>query len=222
MPGLSDLTSAERARLLAKPEGELGVALGEVMNQTNANLIETVYRRLRLQPRQSVLEIGFGNGHTAPLLIQQADALTYTGIEIAQTMVAEATAFNHALIDAGRTTFQLAPAEAMPFGDGTFDAALAVNVIYFWSDAVRALTEICRVLRPGGLSIVASMDHATAAAAPFYRAEFGFRIHEANDLTAMHRTAGFAAVDIEPFDEMTKLGDGTPFARHYHLVIAAR
>ena len=220
MPSLSDLTPAERARLLAKPEGELGIALGEVMNQTNSNLIQTVYRRLRLQPRQSVLEIGFGNGHTAPLLIQQADALTYTGIEIAQTMVAEATVFNQNLIDAGQTTFHLAPAEAMPFGDATFDAALAVNVIYFWSDAVRALTEICRVLRPGGLSIVASMDRATAAAAPFYRAEFGFRIHEANDLAAMHRMAGFAAVDIEPFDEMTKLGDGTPFARHYHLVIA--
>jgi SAM-dependent methyltransferase len=222
MTSLSDLTPAERARLLGKPEGELGIALGEVMNQTNAKLIETVYRRLRLQPRQSVLEIGFGNGHTAPLLIKQADALTYTGVEIARTMVAEATAFNQALIDAGETTFHLAPAEAMPFGDATFDAALAVNVIYFWREAVRTLTEICRVLRPGGLSIVASMDSATAAAAPFYRAEFGFRIYEANELAAMHRSAGFAAVDIEPFDEMTKLGDGTPFARHYHLVVARR
>ena len=102
------------------------------------------------------------------------------------------------------------------------DLALAVNVIYFWRDAVRALTEICRVLRPGSLSIVASMDSATAAKAPFYRAEFGFQIHEESELAAMHRAAGFAAVDIEPFDEMTKLGDGTPFARHYHLVIASR
>src|SRR5262249_37900653 len=176
MPGLSDLTPAERARLLAKPEGELGIALGTVMNQTNANLIETVYRRLGLQPRQSILEIGFGNGHTAPLLIQQADALTYTGIDIAQTMVAEATAFNQALIDSGQMTFYLAPAEAIPFGDATFDAALAVNVIYFWSDAVRALAEIYRVLRLGGLSIVASIDRATAATAPFYRSEFGFRV----------------------------------------------
>jgi hypothetical protein len=48
MPSLSDLTPAERAHLLAKPEGELGIALGQVMNKTNANLIETVYRRLRL------------------------------------------------------------------------------------------------------------------------------------------------------------------------------
>jgi len=150
MTSLSDLTPAERARLLGKPEGELGIALGQVMNQTNAKLIDTVYRRLRLQPRQSVLEIGFGNGHTVPLLIQQAGALTYTGIEIARTMVAEATAFNQVLIDAGQATFRLAPAEAMPFGDATFDAALAVNVIYFWRDAVRVLTEICRVLRPGG------------------------------------------------------------------------
>jgi SAM-dependent methyltransferase len=128
----------------------------------------------------------------------------------------------HPLVDAERAKFQLAAAEAIPFPDGSFDRAVAINVVYFWSDPVQALTEIRRVLRPGGLSIVAGMDSATAAAAPFYRAEFGFHIREADDLTAIHRAAGFTAVDIEPFDEMTKLGDGTPFARHYHLAIATR
>src|SRR5215472_16352711 len=128
---LPTLPPPDRPPLLGKPEAKLGIAPAQVMNQTNAKLIETVYRRLRIQPGQSVLEIGFGNGHTAPLLIQQADSLTYTGIDISQTMVAEATAFNHALIDTGRVTFHLAPAEAMPFADATFDAALAINVIYF-------------------------------------------------------------------------------------------
>jgi SAM-dependent methyltransferase len=137
-------------------------------------------------------------------------------------MVTEATSFNRELIDAGQANFHLASAEAMPFGDATFDAALAINVIYFWPDVVTALAEICRVLRPGGLSIVASMDRGTAAAAPFYRAEFGFHIREADELAAMHREAGFAAAEIEPFDEITQLGDGTPFARHYHLVVASR
>jgi ubiquinone/menaquinone biosynthesis C-methylase UbiE len=222
MASLAELTPAERARLLGKPEGELGIAIGGVMNQTNARLIETVYRRLGPQTGQSVLEIGFGNGHTVPLLMQQADALSYVGIDIAETMIAEANGFNRALIDAGRAAFHLASAEAIPCPDGTFDRACAINVVYFWTDPVRVLTEIRRVLRPGGFSIIAGMDTATAAAAPFYRAEFGLHVREADELIGMHRDAGFALVEAEPFDEMTKLGDGTPFARHYHLVIATR
>lgn len=89
---MSDLTPAERARLLGKPEGDLGIAISEVMNQTNARIIETVYRRLRLQSGHSVLEIGFGNGRTVPLLMEQADGLTYVGIDIAEAMVAKPTA----------------------------------------------------------------------------------------------------------------------------------
>jgi SAM-dependent methyltransferase len=219
---LSELTPADRARLLGKPEGELGIAIGGVMNQTNARIIETVYRRLGLQIGQSVLEIGFGNGHTVPLLMQQADALSYVGIDIAETMIAEASSFNRALIDAGRAAFHLASAEAIPCSDGTFDRACAINVVYFWTDPVRALTEIHRVLRPDGFSIIAGMDTATAAAAPFYRAQFGLHVREADELVDLHRLAGFSAIEVEPFDEMTKLGDGTPFARHYHLMIATQ
>jgi ubiquinone/menaquinone biosynthesis C-methylase UbiE len=222
MPSLSELTPAERARLLGRPEGELGIALGGVMNQTNAKIIETVYRRLGLQSGHSVLEIGFGNGRTVPLLMQQADALSYVGIDIAKTMLGEASSFNRTLIEGGRATFHLASAEAIPCPDGTFDRACAVNVVYFWTDPVRVLTEIRRVLRPGGFSIIAGMDTATAAAAPFYRAEFGLHVREADELIGMHRDAGFAAIEVEPFDEITKLGDGTPFARHYHLAIASR
>jgi ubiquinone/menaquinone biosynthesis C-methylase UbiE len=222
MPSLAELTPEERARLLGKPEGELGIAISGVMNQTNATIIETVYRRLGLQHGQNVLEIGFGNGHTVPLLMQQADSLSYTGIDISETMLGEASRFNRALIDVGRAQFQLASAEAIPCPDGTFDRACAVNVVYFWADPVRALTEIRRVLRPGGVSIIAGTDGATAARYPFYRPEFGFHIREADELIALHRTAGFVSVEIEPFDEVTKGADGSPFPRHYHLAIATR
>lgn len=222
MADLTALTPAERARLLGKPEGELGIAISGVMNQTNAKVIETVYRRLGLQHGQTVLEIGFGNGHTVPSLMQQADALTYVGIDISETMLGEASSFNRALIDVGRARFQLASAEAIPCPDSTFDRACAVNVVYFWTDPVRVLTEIRRVLRPGGFSIVAGTDGATAARYPFYRPEFGFQVREADELIALHRAAGFTAVEIEPFDEVTKGADGSPFPRHYHLAVATR
>jgi ubiquinone/menaquinone biosynthesis C-methylase UbiE len=147
---LAELTPAERARLLSKPEGELGVALGESMNNTNAKVTEAVYRRLRCQSGDRVLEIGFGNGRLLPLLIQQADALSYAGIDISETMVAEAARFNRALVDAGRARFRLASAEAIPYPDASFDRAVAVNVVYFWADPVRVLSEMRRVLRQSG------------------------------------------------------------------------
>ncbi len=219
MANLADLTPAERARLLGKPEGELGIAIGAVMNQTNANVIDAVYRRLSLQAGQAVLEIGFGNGHTVPLLMKQADGLTYLGIDIAETMVAEATAFNRGLVDAGHARFNVASAAVIPCSDASIDRVCAINVVYFWPDPIPVLAEIHRVLRPGGLSIIVGVDGVTAARFPFYRAEFGFRVREADELIALHRAAGFASIEIEPFDEVTKMPDGTPFPRHYHLAV---
>jgi SAM-dependent methyltransferase len=222
MASLVDLKPAERARLLSKPEGELGIAIGKVMNETNAKIISTVYHRLGLKVGHRVLEIGFGNGQTVPLLMQLADELNYVGIEISATMVAEASAFNRDLVQTGRATFDLASAEAIPANDASFNRALAVNVVYFWPDPVQVLAEIRRVLRPGGFSIVAGIDTATAASVPLYRAEYGFRVHDADALIAFHREAGFSDVVVEPFDEITKLGDGRPLSRHYHCVIAQR
>ena len=222
MPSLSELTPAEGARLLAKPEGELGIAIGESMNKNNAPVIEAVYRRLRMQTGQCVLEIGFGNGRTVPLLMQQADRLTYIGIDIAETMVVEATAFNRELIDLGRVNFYLASSEAIPSADASIDRACAINVVYFWPDPVRVLAEIRRVLRPGVFSVVAGIDVATAAEAPFSRVEFGFRAREADELIDLHRAAGFEAIEIEPFDYVSKRSDGTPWPRHYDLAIATR
>lgn len=220
MASLDELTPAERACLLSKPEGELGIAIGKNMNQTNGKLIETVYRRLGLEAGHSVLEIGFGNGRTVPLLMALADSLTYVGVDIAETMVEEARSFNRPLIEAGRATFHLASAASLPCSDASFNRVLAVNVIYFWPDPLRVLAEIRRVLRPNGFSIIAGMDSVTAATRPFYRAEYGFRIHDADALIAFHRQAGFTNVDLEPYDEITTASDGMPHARHYHIVIS--
>lgn len=221
MPTLVELTPAERARLLGKPEGELGIALGKVMNENNAQVIEAAYRRLGLQTGHSVLEIGFGNGHTVPLLMKQAETLNYVGIDISETMVAEATSFNQPLIDAGRAAFHFAAAGSLPCADASVDRAVAVNVIYFWPDPVHELSEIRRVLRPDGMSVIAATDAASATAYPFARAEFGFYAREADALVALHRQAGFSAVAIEPFDDMGRRPDGTTFARHYHFVVAS-
>jgi SAM-dependent methyltransferase len=65
-----------------------------------------------------------------------------------------------------------APAEALPFADGEFDAALAQLVVHFMSDPVAGLREMARVTRPGGVVAACVWDHAgeRSPLAVFWRA----------------------------------------------------
>jgi SAM-dependent methyltransferase len=154
MIDLTKLDPATTARHLRKPEGEIGRTLADSMSERNWSVYEAGYKRLGVQAGERLFEVGFGNGKLAPRLLALARGVTYTGIDFSETMVGEAEAFNRGLIEAGRAAFRFASVEEIPFAAGSFDRALTVNTIYFWPEPVRALAEIRRVLRPGGLLLV--------------------------------------------------------------------
>jgi ubiquinone/menaquinone biosynthesis C-methylase UbiE len=218
---LSSLTPAEMAGMLGKPEGEVGRAVGEMMNRANANITSAVYQRLMLRNNDRVLEIGFGNGRLLPALMALASDLTYVGLDRAETMVAEATACNADLVAAGRAAFRLGLAEAIPCKDESFDRVFAVNVVYFWPEPVRALAEMRRVLRPGGLSIVAAIASSPGdEPPPFARPEYGFHRRSRETLLALHRDAGFSNVLVDDCNEMAPLPDGSTRKRSYAIILA--
>lgn len=221
MVDLNALAPSEMARLLGKPEGEAGRAVGERLNRVNADITTAVYRRLQLRPSDRVLEIGFGNGKLLTALLACADDLTYVGVDISETMVTEAIAFNAELVAAGQASFRLAPAEAIPCPDQSFDKVFAVNVIYFWPDPVRALAEMRRVLRPDGMSVIAAVKPDTdQPPPPFAREEYGFRVRDAATVVTLHRDAGFGQIELEDYEEISTRPDGTPWKRRYSIVIA--
>ena len=65
-------------------------------------------------------------------------------------MIATARRRNRALIEQGRVAVVAASADAMPFADASFDKAMAMHTLYFWDPAEPCLSEIARVLGPGG------------------------------------------------------------------------
>jgi SAM-dependent methyltransferase len=218
---LNALPPAEMARLLGKPEGEAGRAIGERLNRVNADITAAVYQRLQLREGDHVLEIGFGNGRLLPALLAYADDLTYVGLDIAETMVTEAIAFNAELVAAGQASFRLASAEAVPCPDESFDKVFAVNVIYFWPDPVKALSEMRRMLRSGGMSVIAAVKPDTdQPPPPFAREEYGFRVRDGATVAALHRDAGFGYIELDDYEEITTRPDGTPWTRRYAIVIA--
>jgi ubiquinone/menaquinone biosynthesis C-methylase UbiE len=218
---VSKLAPAELASHLGNPSGEVGLAVGEYMNRVNMKLSEDAYRRLDLQPEDHVLEIGVGNGLFIDSLLKAAPGVRYTGVDISETMLAEAAKANPVAVKNGEVNLLLASVDDMPLDDGSIDRAVTVNCIYFWPDAVSALKKIRRVLKPAGCLLVAAISPETAATTPHFKLELGFRIYAADALEKMHRAAGFTSVSIDLYDEVVKRADGTPYPRKYFMVRAA-
>jgi ubiquinone/menaquinone biosynthesis C-methylase UbiE len=89
-----------------------------------------------------VLDLGSGSGVDALLAAKRGARVT--GVDMTADMVRVAA---EAARD--RTRFVRALAEALPFPDASFDAAITNGVLNLCPDKPRALSEIARVLRPG-------------------------------------------------------------------------
>ena len=107
----------------------------------------------------TIVDVGSGPGIYARDLALRGARVT--AVDSAPAMRTGAVAEAHA---AG-VTIDVADGEAnaLPFPDATFDAATLVQVIEYVPDAVGALREIARVLKPGGALLVCDTDWATAS-----------------------------------------------------------
>jgi SAM-dependent methyltransferase len=102
--------------------------------------------RLTDERRRTVLEIGCGPGRDGEAIA--AAGFEYTGTDLSPGMVEVARATG---LDA-----RVASATDLPFDDHSFDAAWSMSTLMHLDDAEldRALSEVARVLVPGGLFAV--------------------------------------------------------------------
>ena len=213
------LTPVERARQLANPDGAIGLAVADWLNENNKQGNQRTVALLAVEAGHHVLEIGFGNGRTAPFVITQAADVRYTGIDISPTMVAEASTFNAALVEAGKASFHLAYAHEMPFDSRSFDRVFSIGVIHFWAEAAASLVEVRRVLRPGGLMLMGCL--APREAPDFARREYGFYLRDATEWEALCREAGFTDINIQTDESEQITLSGLPTKR-YSIRMTAR
>jgi ubiquinone/menaquinone biosynthesis C-methylase UbiE len=96
-----------------------------------------------------LLEIGYGSGVFLPELARRSRSLY--GIDIHREPERVAAALGKLDVRASLST---ASAEALPFEDGFFDAAVAVSSFEFIGDFDRACQEIGRVVGPRGVFFV--------------------------------------------------------------------
>ena len=135
------------------PTGWLGSVVGVLMAIKNGERSAWVVSQLHLESHDRVLEIGFGPG--VAVARAAADAAFVAGIDASEVMLRQASRRNAAAIAAGRVELARATMPSLPFADASFDKVFSINSYQFWPEKVRALLQVRRVVRPGGLVVVA-------------------------------------------------------------------
>jgi ubiquinone/menaquinone biosynthesis C-methylase UbiE len=135
-------------RMFGRPMGTLGKLGGIIMARTNAAFARSVISLLDVQPREKVLEVGFGPGVGIQLLARSAGRVT--GVDCSREMVQQAKARNTEAIASGIVDLGHGSVEDLPLEDATFDAVLAINSMQVWPDVMAGLREVSRVTRSGG------------------------------------------------------------------------
>ena len=91
-----------------------------------------------------VLEVGCGWGELAEWLARDT-AAQVVAVDLSERMVELARARG---VDA-----QVGDVQELPFADGSFDVAVAAWMLYHVPDLDRGISELARVLRPGGILV---------------------------------------------------------------------
>ena len=107
---------------------------------------ETLAEAADVRAGQAVLDVAAGNGN-ASLAAARRNAVV-TSTDYVQSLLDKARA--RAEAEHLPMQFQLADAEALPFGNEAFDVLLSTFGVMFTPDHRRAASEMLRVLRPGG------------------------------------------------------------------------
>ena len=136
----------------------------------------------------TVLEVGCGLGEGLNLLSRLVSAKSMVGLDLAPTAIARAEA---RLSRGDALRFVEGDAEELPFEDGSIDVVVTVESSHNYPDLGRFLTEVARVLRPGG--VFSHLDLFTDARLAEFRALHqradGLKWTRANDISSGVRAA---------------------------------
>ena len=123
---------------------------GESMEKGHRPVGEQAIARMRISPDARVLDVGCGSGWATRLLAEYAFNGRVKGIDISDEMVRLARESSRSVPN---VDFEIASAEQLPFDDHEFTHAFSMESLYYYRNIPKALKEIHRVLKPGGLFV---------------------------------------------------------------------
>jgi len=196
------------ARQGKHPQGCLGAIIGRIMAGETAADNERAIAMLDIQPTDRVLDVGTGHGRSLGVTAALAKQGVVVGVDTSDVMLTIATKRNKALIRSGRVRVEKASSDSLRFAAGSFDKAMAVHTLYFWSPAEPHLRSIANVLKPGGCFVLGFRPAEDASVTAKFPASI-YTFRRTSEVEALLASSGFEVVEIQrrdvPADSMVWL-----------------
>jgi ubiquinone/menaquinone biosynthesis C-methylase UbiE len=141
-------------------DGTAGRLSGPLMARMNRDMELAAIDELAPAPDASVLAIGFGPGVGVTELAERLPSGVVGGVDPSAVMLQQARRRNQSAVECGQVTLEHGTADSIPWPDGTFTGALAVNSIQFWDPLDASVREVVRVLAPAARLV--SITHVWA------------------------------------------------------------
>lgn len=173
---------------------------------------------LAVPERKDWLDVGCGTGALTQTIVAHANPGSVIGLDPSPGYIAHATARSAS----PRVRFELGDAHSLPVETASRDAAVAGLVLNFVSQPPRAVAEMARVVRPGGVVAAYVWDYAggmelmrcfwdTAVALDPEARELDegrrFPLCRPEPLAELFGQAGLGEVEVRPIDVATDFRD---------------
>ncbi len=169
---------------------------GENMEYGHGDVVAQALEQLDIRAGSQVLDLGCGIGWATRLLAGSAPGVQAIGIDVSPSMVAEAEKLSSLRI---RARYEVGSFEKLDFKDGKFELVFSMEALYYAPDLAKALSEIARVLKPGGRAEVIVDCYAGRPTTADWPEAVGLSLQvlSEKEWRAAFTAANFAEVDSE-------------------------
>jgi ubiquinone/menaquinone biosynthesis C-methylase UbiE len=187
----------------------------ESMEHGHGDVVRQVIAKMRFKAGDQVLDLGCGNGWATRLLAKSAPGAGAVGVDVAPAMVARAEELTSFTI---RAKYEVARFEALPFRDASFDKAFSMEAIYYSIELARTLSEVQRVLKPGGTTDFVVDCFAESPSTRAWSAIVGLAMHclSIDEWRTKLEAAGFERIELTRVIDSRGPGDSAQFKPSDH------
>ncbi len=179
-------------RTARKPEGEWAVK-NYRDPKAHYRSFRIIMNDLNLTGDDAYCEVGCGGGVLLNMAMKQAK--NGAAIDHSQEMVEVSIDKNSDYIEEKRLEIIQGNAESLPWGKNSFSACASANMFFFVENPDSMLSEVCRVLKPGGRFSMVTMGDGFLSKISFGWL-YSLKTYSNKDMELMLRAAGFKNIRV--------------------------